>query len=83
MAKVRVKMKRSGIRALMANPALVVPRAEAIAAACNEQSSWGGYASADASSKTRGRAHVWSYAKQDGSGTTERANRLIKNLDAQ
>jgi hypothetical protein len=84
MAKgVRVVISRAGLRALMLNSDLVTPRAEAIADACNSESSWGGYASAASNqSRIRARAHVWSYASQDGTGTTERANRMVRNLDS-
>lgn len=77
----RVKIHREALLELMRTD-LVSGRAEAVAAACNAQSSWGGYDSATESDNIRARARVWSYASQDGTGTTERANRMIRNLGA-
>lgn len=81
MARVRVVVDRNAIRELMKTD-LVTGRAAAVADACNAQSSWGGYASTTESDEVRARARVWSYASQDGGGNTERANRMIRNLDA-
>lgn len=79
---VRVKISRAALRELMQTEALVAGRTKAIEDACNGQSSWGGYASSVNTDGTRARGTVWSYARQDGKGTTERANRMVRNLDA-
>lgn len=82
MAKVRLDFHAgAGIRDIMAGEAarkLVNEMADATRAVCNEESSWGGYDSADASSDVRARARVWSYDGNDEA----RDNRMIKNLDA-
>jgi hypothetical protein len=62
---------------------LIADRTKAVEDACNAESSWGGYASATSDDGTRVRGRVWSYARQDGKGKTERAQRMIRNLDAQ
>lgn len=81
-SKIRVKINRAGIKALMRSDgalAAVAVKGEAIAAACNEQSSWGGYYSAAAVGPDRARARVWS---ADNRNDEARDNRLMKNLDA-
>ena len=89
MARVRVKINRDAIRELMASEPMqniVTEKAEAVADACNAQSSWGGYAFApqkEGADDVRARARVWSYARQDRRGQTERVKRMIRNLDAE
>lgn len=82
----RVKINGDAISKLMAGPKaedMIAARTEAVEEACARESSWGGYASAVSNDGTRARGRVWSYARQDGRGRTERAQRLIRNLDAQ
>jgi hypothetical protein len=84
MARSRVKIDMlggRGIREVMASDnakALVGNMADDVAAACNSDSSWGGYYAGDASSSVRARATVWSI----GGNGEERKNRLLRNLDA-
>lgn len=59
--------------------ALIKAKAEAVAAACNAESSWGGYASAAAIHSDRARGTVWSY---DNRNDEARDNRLVRNLGA-
>lgn len=83
MAKgVRLKFHRQAIEEIEKSPealALVQQKADAIADACNGQSSWGGYFSAAEVNSDRARARVWS---ADGRNDEARDQRLIKNLDA-
>lgn len=82
MPKVKLKIHREAIRdILQSDEALEVVRAkgEAIADACNDQSSWGGYFTHAGIDGTRARARVWS---ADGRGDEARDNRLVRNLDA-
>lgn len=80
----RIEFNRTAIRELMRNEDLVDGRAKAIADACNEESSWdddggwGGYGSATSTSEIRARARVWC-----AKATPERANRMIRHLDAE
>jgi hypothetical protein len=86
VGKVKVTIKRTGITDLMSGPgarAEIERRTKAVEDACNGESSWGGYASATDHDETRARGRVWSYARQDGKGQTERAKRMIRNLDAE
>lgn len=85
MPKTKVKIKADGIRELMSGQGAqdeIARRTKAVEDACNAESSWGGYASAMDSDDTRARGRVWSYARQDSKGQTERAKRMIRNLDA-
>jgi hypothetical protein len=61
---------------------LIADRTKAVEEACTAESSWGGYASAVSDEGDRVRGRIWSYARQDGTGKTERARRMIRNLDA-
>jgi len=82
MAKVRLEFNREALRQIMSGPearALVNGMADATRDACNAESSWGGYESADASDDIRARARVWSY---DNRNDEARDNRMIRNLDA-
>lgn len=80
MARTRIDIDRAALLKLMRNADLVEKPAAATAAACNGESSWGGYDYEVEVSSIRARARVWTYANQDGSTSTERANRLIRNL---
>lgn len=83
MARLRVDMNAEAIRDVMsggAARALIDGRAAAVADACNNQSSWGGYAWADASTGVRANAKVWSYGRND---SITRKNRLIANIGAE
>lgn len=77
MARVKVKVNRAAVRALMRNAALVEGRGEAIAAACNSESSWGGYSAYTSVSAIRARSRIVC-----ADATPDRANRLVRNLDA-
>jgi hypothetical protein len=83
MAKIRLDWHgAAGLRAIDCSPealALVEAKVEAIAKACNEESSWGGYASAASIDDDRVRGRVWSY---DNRVDEARDQRMIKNLDA-
>jgi hypothetical protein len=71
-----------GIREIMSGPEareLVKSLADADRDACNEESSWGGYASTEDSDDVRARARVWSF---DNRNDEARDNRMIRNLDA-
>ena len=78
----RLQFSNSGFRKIMRSANVqrdIEKRAERIAAACNAQSSWGGYEWAPASSGSG--AQVWSisdHARADNA----RSNRMLKNLDA-
>ena len=76
--KARIKFHPDAFREIMRTPELVEGRAAAIAAACNAESSHGGYDYAVTVTDIRARARVWSY---EGNGETRR-NRMIRNLDA-
>ena len=76
MAKMRIDFNRAAIRELMQTD-LTSDRGAAIADACNGESSWGGYHVEDASSEIRNRTVVWCEW-----ASPERANRMIRNLDA-
>lgn len=56
-------------------------RAERIEAACNGQSSWGGYESEAEMGRTRAVARVWSIGPEAVEDNA-RNQRLIRNLDA-
>lgn len=83
MARVRLDWHRAaGLEALVKSPealAIVEEKAQAIAAACNAESSWGGYDSAARIDNDRARARVWSFDDRDDEA---RDNRILKNLDA-
>lgn len=83
MGRVRVQMDPGAIREIMSGSAaraVIDGRAAAVAGACNAQSSWGGYAWADASTGVRANAKVWSYGRND---SVTRKNRLIANIGAE
>lgn len=83
MGKVRLDWHgAAGLKAIDRSPqalALLEEKAKAIADACNQQSSWGGYAYAARIEPERARARVWSY---DNRNDEARDHRMIKNLDA-
>lgn len=58
---------------------MLADMASAIEAACNTDSSWGGYASAVETSGDRPVGRVWSIGRHDDEA---RRQRLIRNLDA-
>lgn len=81
--RIRAKLNRRGIRSLLNSDealALVASKGEAIAEACNSQSSWGGYFTAASADGVRARAKVWS---ADGRNDEARDQRLVRNLDAE
>lgn len=83
MARVKLDWRGAeGLEALVKSEeglAIVAAKAEAIAAACNAESSWGGYASSARIDSDRARAHVWSF---DNRVDEARDNRILRNLDA-
>lgn len=81
-SRIRVKVRRAGVRELMTSEAaleLIKGKAEAVAEACNSQSSWGGYFSAASADASRARAKVWSADRRNDEA---RDQRLVRNLDA-
>lgn len=84
MAKSKVKIHRGAIRKLMQDPKVLADlkrRGEAIAAAANAQSSWGGYYSGVSEQSGRPSVRVWNI-KQAAADDEARNNRLIRSLDA-
>lgn len=82
--KPRVKFKRNAILDLMNTPALaeeVKRRAEAVAAAANAESTWGGYVSGMAADSDRPHARVWN-VKSGASDDEARNQRMLRSLDA-
>lgn len=85
MARSKVKLKwhgGKGLAELVTSPELlplVKEKVDAIAAACNEESSWGGYSSAASIDGDRVRGRVWSYDDRDDEA---RDNRMLRHLDA-
>lgn len=79
-SKVRFKIHDEAIVELMTSPAahaLVNQKAEALAEACNAESSWGGYDWEPGESAIRARARVWTVNSSE-----PREQRLLRNLDA-
>lgn len=83
MARTRVRMSRGWADAIFRDPRVqadLTRRAEAIAAACNSDSAWGGYFGAGQSgSDSRPHAYVWC---ADGRNDEDRDNRMLHNFDA-
>lgn len=81
--EIRVQVRRRGIQQIMTSPKMraeIERRAAAVAAACNAQSSWGGYESgAESLNRIRASANVWT---TDLRATRDeaRSNRMIHNL---
>lgn len=82
-SRVRVKVNQDAIRQIEQSPEadrLIRRHAEAIASACNAESSWGGYVVEDDSEEERpARAVVIDTAVPSSDG---RRDRMIRNLDA-
>lgn len=82
MARTRIVLNRRNIDRLPASPEAVADlarRTHAIADACNDQSSWGGYESEVEAWPDGPVGRVWSI---DEAADEARAQRLIRNLDA-
>jgi hypothetical protein len=80
----KVKINRDNFRRLRTSPealALVADRAEAVAEACNAQSSWGGYEARSSASGNRARAQVWTI-EREAVVDNARNQRLIRNIGA-
>ena len=80
----KVKVNRDEFRRLRTSPAalaLVASRAEAIAAACNAASSWGGYEARSSAAGNRARAQVWTI-EREAVVDNARNQRLIRNIGA-
>jgi hypothetical protein len=81
----RVTIHRDQFRALRTSAkaqALVDAAAERIAAACNGQSTWGGYEASSRPNPTqRAAAYVWTI-EPEAVADNARNQRLIRNLDA-
>lgn len=79
----RLKVNRGEFRELRTSPAaqaLVDKHAERIAAACNAQSSWGGYeATSRANPVQRAAAYVWT-REREAVADNARNNRILRNL---
>lgn len=79
-SRVRVKINRAAKTALLKSDSIQADldrRGQAIADACNADSSWGGYKSGPAPGKTA-KTNVWSIGDHD---RESRQQRLPKNLD--
>lgn len=84
MAKVKVKIQRGAIEKLLNFPEpreKTLHAVNSITAACNAQSSWGGYKSEYDTDYKAPVGRVWSYGRSDAPGT-DRAMRMVRNLDA-
>lgn len=82
MGKVRLKFNRQAFVELDRSEKaldIISAKVDAIRDACNDQSSWGGYASGAAVHPDRVRGTIWSY---DDRVDETRDNRLLRNLDA-
>lgn len=83
MANVRLDYKRGAIGELLTSPAVradIARRAQAVADACNRDSSWGGYV-ASHGGRSRARSAVWTI-EPEAVADNARNQRLLKNLDA-
>lgn len=83
MANVRLTVNRAAIKAMLTSPAVradIARRAEAVAEACNRDSSWGGY-QASHGGRSRARSAVWTI-EPEAVADNARNQRLIRNLDA-
>lgn len=85
MSKIRLKFKRGAFAELRTQPKVradIERRAAAVAAACNADSTWGGYKSGpEAQNQSRAAANVWTVsagAREDNA----RNQRMIRNLQA-
>lgn len=81
-SRIRVKVHRDGIVGAMTSDealANIAARGEAVADACNTESSWGGYFTAARVDGIRARATVWS---ADNRNDEARDQRLVRNMDA-
>ncbi len=82
MAKTRIVVNQKAIDQIVRSPAVqadLMRRAGAIASACNRESSWGGYEVDGEIDSAGAGSRVYSI---DEAGDSERANRIIRNLDA-
>lgn len=82
MAKVRLKFNREAFVEIDRSEkalGIIQEKVDAIRDACNEQSSWGGYASSAAIHPDRVRGTVW---VADDRVDETRDQRLLRNLDA-
>lgn len=80
MARIRYKIHDPAIVQLMTSPeahALVNEKAQALADACNAESTWGGYDWEPGESAIRARARVWSIKRSEA-----REQRLLRNLSS-
>lgn len=82
MARTRIVIHDKAVQQLVHSEAAqadLMRRAERIAQACNDESSWGGYETSGELDGEGPEARVYSIDQQSSS---ERANRIIRNLDA-
>ena len=79
----KVVLNKAALRRLLTSPqaeAMVRQRADRIAAACNSESSWGGYRSDSERTGSRARARVYNISDR-GQADEARNNRLIRGLN--
>ena len=84
MARSRLRMNERAIADLLTGSEITAElerRAQAIADAANNESSWGGYYSAVTNDGNRSRARVWNI-KSGASDDESRNGRLLRNLDS-
>lgn len=83
MAKMEVRVSRAAIRDMLTSDSVradIARRAEAVADACNAESSWGGY-KATHGGRSRARSSVWT-VEPEAVADNARNNRIVRNLDA-
>lgn len=76
----RLDINLDAISQLRGDPGILAGRGEAIAAACNAESQWGGYHATPV--EFDGHTSFQRVYAADGRNDEARDNRLIKNLDA-
>lgn len=82
MGKVRIVVNPAAVKELLQSDEVladVTRRTEAIEQACNQDSSWGGYASEVEMTEDGPVGRVWSF---DERADEARAQRILRNLDA-
>ena len=84
MGRAKIKFQRGAIRKMLTSPearADIQRRAEAVAQACNSQSSWGGYEASQQPGRNRARSIVWTI-EGEAVADNARNNRIVRNLGA-
>jgi hypothetical protein len=81
-SSVKVVIHEAAVRELLTSAAVqsdLERRGAGIAAACNADSTWGGYESGPVPGDPTAKVNVWSIGADDDEA---RRNRLVRNLDA-